>query len=145
MDHAEIPEPPPVPSPEPQVANKFGRSKTSPIDSETMGSSGRSNGRSSIDSTSDRPKSQAGETSDSAKAGPSGFSKLLASRRKRKKKESQNKVDEMPTQFELEKDGDAQEARSNESREEASSVHENQGAPEPEAINLLTDDSEPDR
>ncbi|KAI9044315.1 GRAM domain containing [Aspergillus affinis] len=145
MDHSEIPEPPPVPSPEPRAPNKIGRSKTSPIDSETMDSSGRSNGRSSIDSTSDRPKSQAGETSDSAKAGPSGFSKLLASRRKKKnKKESQSKVDELPTQFEIENDSDAQEARS-ESRDGASSVLENPGAPEPEAVNLLTDDSEPDR
>ncbi|THC93133.1 hypothetical protein EYZ11_007376 [Aspergillus tanneri] len=145
MDNPPILDPPTAPQPEKQGPNKFSRSKTSPIDSETIGSSGRSNGRSSIDSSSDRPKSQAGETSDSAKAGSSGFSKLLASRRKKKKKDEQKQMDELPTQFEIAKDGDTQENRLTASRDGASSVNDNRDPPKAEVVHLLTNDSEPDR
>lgn len=111
-----------------------------------MESSGRSNGRSSIDSTAERPKTQAGEGPDSAKAGSSGISKLLNSRRRRKK-QNQKSDDEPPvpglvTEFDL------QESRSNDSRDSNSvmtSSNNSSVPPEGDVINLLTDDSEPER
>ncbi|PIG69152.1 GRAM domain protein [Aspergillus arachidicola] len=115
--------------------------------SDMQRSSGRSNGRSSsIDSTSDRPKSQAGEGTDSAKAGPSGFSKLLAARKKRKKKENQKATEELPTQFELEGEKDAQDRPDEPSEDRPPSAANNDGLnPQNDAANLLTDDSEPER
>ncbi|KAE8149993.1 hypothetical protein BDV25DRAFT_118824 [Aspergillus avenaceus] len=120
-------------------ASKISRSKTSVDDA--FGSSGRSNGRSSsIDSTSDRPKSQSGESS---KAGSSGFSKLLG-RRKRKKKEDQKQSEELPTQFELEDEkGTKERSREGEDRP-PSAKDDNLAFPEHENAQLLTDDSEPD-
>ena len=148
MEANPIPEPPPVPETDIPSISKVNRTKTTPVDLETMGSSSRSNGRSSIDSTSDRPKSQAGEA-DSAQAGSSGFSKLLAARRKKKKDKSQKQSDESSTQLETESSKDVQESRSTESRDglsTASSVgHENLSPPDHDTVNLLTDDSEPDR
>ncbi|KAF7586557.1 GRAM domain containing [Aspergillus hancockii] len=145
-DNSLNPEVYPASSSDTQSVGKINRSKTS-ID-DAFASSGRSNGRSSsIDSTSDRPKSQAGEGADSAKAGPSGFSKLLAARKKRKKKENQKQAEELPTQFELEDEKGIQE-RSDEpsgSRPPSASKHDAQGPPQNKAVDLLTDDSEPNR
>ncbi|KAE8423291.1 hypothetical protein BDV36DRAFT_243248 [Aspergillus pseudocaelatus] len=134
----------PASSSDMQSIGKLNRSKTS-ID-DALGSSGRSNGRSSsIDSTSDRPKSQAGEGTDSTKAGPSGFSKLLAARKKRKKKENQKATEGLPTQFELEGEKDAQD-RPDEPFEDRPPSAANDGLnPQNDAFNLLTDDSEPER
>lgn len=148
MEANPIPEPPPVPETDIPSISKVNRTKTTPVDLETMGSSSRSNGRSSIDSTSDRPKSQAGEA-DSAKAGSSGFSKLLAARRKKKKDKNQKQSDESSTQLETESSKDVQESRSTESRDGLSTTssvgHENLSPPDHDTVNLLTDDSEPDR
>jgi hypothetical protein len=98
------------------------RAWTVSAESEAMEGSGRSNGRSSIDSTAERPKTQAGEGPDSAKAGSSGISKL--------------------TEFDL------QESRSNDSRDSNSAMTSSNNSsvpPEGDVVNLLTDDSEPDR
>ncbi|KAK9610150.1 hypothetical protein V6Z98_010117 [Aspergillus fumigatus] len=91
MEEPAIPEPPPVPQTEPQGFSKSNRTWTTPADLDTMWSSGRSNGGASISSGSDRPKSQAGEVAETAKAGSSGFSKLLNARRKRKKEKERSK------------------------------------------------------
>ncbi|KAL4890114.1 hypothetical protein BDV59DRAFT_185287 [Aspergillus ambiguus] len=141
MDSSTIPDIPPVPHDDGTSSRStIARPKTAPGDSETARSSSRSNGRSSsIDSTSDRPKSQAGEVTTSAKAGSSGFSKLI-SRRRRKKKEKQ--AAGLPTQFELE-DDDAQENRPNESRDGSSS--NDQDDYNRRESTLLTDDSEIDQ
>ncbi|KAE8356160.1 hypothetical protein BDV28DRAFT_2953 [Aspergillus coremiiformis] len=142
MDNNSLnPEAHPASSFDTQNIGKINRSKTSIEDA--FGSSGRSNGRSSsIDSTSDRPKSQAGEGTDSAKAGSSGLSKLLAARKKRKKKENQKQTEELQTQFELEGEKGIQE-RPNEPSEYRP---KNDGLSAPsDAVNLLTEDSEPDR
>lgn len=113
-----------------------------------MDSSGRSNGRSSIDSN-ERPKTQGGEAPDSAKAGSSGFSKLISSRRRRKKKNNNGEiVSDAPPVPEIVTEQDLQQSRSNESRNTNSGVPSSNASsviPEGEAINLLTDDSEPDR
>lgn len=122
------------------------RAWTVSADSETIGSSGRSNDRSSSGSTAERPKTQAGEGPDSAKAGSSGISKLLDPRRRRKKKNQQTE-DEPPvpglvTEFDL------QESRSIDSRDSNSvmtSSNNSSVPPEGDIVNLLTDDSEPDR
>ncbi|RAQ60203.1 hypothetical protein AFCA_005082 [Aspergillus flavus] len=144
-DNSLNPEAHPAFSSDMQSIGKLNRSKTS-ID-DALGSSGRSNGRSSsIDSTSDRPKSQAGEGTDSAKAGPSGFSKLLAARKKRKKKENQKATEELPTQFELEGEKDAQDRPDEPSEDRPPSAANNDGLnPQNDEVNLLTDDSEPER
>ncbi|KAJ5689049.1 hypothetical protein N7462_003441 [Penicillium macrosclerotiorum] len=126
------------------------RAWTVSAESEAMESSGRSNGQSSIDSNSERPKTQGGEVPDSAQAGSSGFSKLLNSRRRRKKRTDTKPADEPPvpgvvTEQDLH---DLQESRSNESRNGNSAVpssNDSSVPPEGEVINLLTDDSEPDR
>ncbi|RHZ64988.1 hypothetical protein CDV55_104677 [Aspergillus turcosus] len=144
MEEPTIPEPPPVPQTEPQSFGKSNRTWTTPADLDTMGSSGRSNGRASISSGSDRPKSQAGEAAETAKAGSSGFSKLLNARRKRKKEKEQKQTEELSPALVSENDQDLQESRSNESRGESSSANDNLNPPG-EAINILTDDSEPDR
>lgn len=105
-----------------------------------------SNGRSSPDSTVERPKTQGGEVAD-PKAGPSGFSKLLDARRRRKenKKKNQKHTDEpaVPTVV-LEHDLESQ---SNESRDGTSAAPSSKAesfAPEGEGNSLLTDDEEPD-
>lgn len=144
MAEPTIPEPPPVPQTEPQSFGKSNRTWTTPADLDTMGSSGRSNGRASISSGSDRPKSQAGEAAETARAGSSGFSKLLNARRKRKKEKEQKQTEELSPALVSENDQDLQESRSNESRGESSSANDNLNLPG-EVINILTDDSEPDR
>ncbi|KAJ5573590.1 uncharacterized protein N7459_008017 [Penicillium hispanicum] len=123
------------------------RAWTVSAESDAMESSGRSNGRSSIDSNTERPKTQAGEVPDAAKAGPSGFSKLLNSRRRRKKRNNQNQDDEPPVPG-IVLEQELQELPSNESRDgtsAATSSNNSSAPPEGEVINLLTDDSEPDR
>jgi hypothetical protein len=113
-----------------------------------MDSSGRSNGRSSIDSN-ERPKTQGGEAPDSAKAGSSGFSKLISSRRRRKKKNNNSEaVSDAPPVPGVVTEQDLQQSRSNESRNSNSGVPSSNTSsvtPEGEVINLLTDDSEPER
>jgi hypothetical protein len=105
-----------------------------------------SNGRSSPDSTLERPKTQGGEAADPNRAGPSGFSKLLDARRRRKEKKKNQTQDEpaVPT---VVLENDLHESRSNESRDGtsvgASSIAESSNQ-EGEVINMLTDDSEPD-
>ncbi|KAH1793150.1 hypothetical protein KXX36_003490 [Aspergillus fumigatus] len=142
MEEPAIPEPPPVPQTEPQGFSKSNRTWTTPADLDTMWSSGRSNGGASISSGSDRPKSQAGEVAETAKAGSSGFSKLLNARRKRKKEKEQKQTEE--SSLVSQNDPDLQESRSNESRGESASANDNLSPPG-EVITLLTDDSEPDR
>lgn len=96
-----------------------------------MEGSGPSNGRSSIDSYAERPKSQAGAgPSDTAKAGSSGFSKML----KRRNKKKNQKAEEQPVGGERDLPG---------SRD--GSVSTNPAMPEQEAANLLVDDSRPNR
>ncbi|BCR84874.1 GRAM and VASt domain-containing protein [Aspergillus chevalieri] len=122
---------------EPLNISKISRTRTTPVDLDTMDSSGRSNGRSSIDSTSERPKSQSGEAADTARAGPSGFSKLL---RRKKNKKNQKQTDEQSTDNDRDipgsRDGDY-----------AASLfaNDNNPLPENEAGTLLADDSELDR
>jgi hypothetical protein len=112
-----------------------------------MDSSGRSNGRSSIDSN-ERPKTQGGEAPNSAKAGSSGFSKLISSRRRRKKKNNNSEiVSDAPPVPGVVTEQDLQQSRSNESRNSNSGVLSSNASsvtPEGEVINLLTDDSEPE-
>lgn len=136
-----------------ESSSLHGRSRrawTVSAESDAMESSGRSNGRSSIES-SERPKTQAGEEPDSVKAGSSGFSKLLNSRRRRNKKKnnsnSRDQSEELPVPGVI-TEQDLQLSRSNDSREGGSGVpsSNNSSAPtEGEVITLLTDDSEPDR
>ncbi|KAJ5702480.1 hypothetical protein N7488_010028 [Penicillium malachiteum] len=122
------------------------RAWTVSAESDPMETSSRSNGRSSIES-SERPKTQAGEAPDSAKAGSSGFSKLLTSRRRRKKKNQKNGSDaDMITEQEQEQG--LREIPSNGSRDGisvATSSNNGSAQQEGEVINLLTDDSEPDK
>ena len=105
-----------------------------------------SNGRSSPDST-ERPKTQGGEAD--SRAGPSGFSKLLEARRRRKKNKKNQKQTDEPAVPSVVLEQDLHESRSNESRDgisaATSSVAGSSGQAEGEVINLLTDDSEPDR
>ncbi|KAJ5926984.1 hypothetical protein N7516_008757 [Penicillium verrucosum] len=106
-----------------------------------------SNGRSSPDSTLERPKTQGGEVVD-PKAGPSGFSKLLEARRRRKesKKKNQKQSDEPPVPPVV-LENDLHESRSNQSRDGTSAAPSSNGesfAPEGEGNSLLTDDEEPD-
>jgi hypothetical protein len=148
MDVPVVPDPPePAPSDTPPLA-KVLRSKTIPADLETVGSSGRSNGRSSIDSTSEKQWSQAGDA-DSTKTGSSGLSKLLASRRKRKKqKEGLKLVDEVSTALESESNDGTLRSFQPQSRERASTtslVPTESNSLQDDASNLLTDDSEPER
>ncbi|KAJ6107345.1 hypothetical protein N7523_008668 [Penicillium sp. IBT 18751x] len=122
------------------------RAWTVSADSETIDSSGRSNGRSSNDSNLERPKTSAGEVSDSAKAGPSGISKLLKARRRRKKND-RTPADAPPVP-EIVTEEDLRESRSNDSRDGNSTLpsSDNSSAPpESDVMNLLTDDSEPER
>lgn len=139
MDTATQPRPDPPSNV--QGFSKSNRTWTAPADPEEIDGSGRSNGRSSLDSTSDRPKTQAGEVPDNAK--PSRrLSKLL---RKRKKKNDQGPADEM---LNTDNARDALENRLNESRDKnsaASSLNGNSTSLENETSNILTDDSEPDR
>lgn len=122
---------------EPPNISKINRTRTTPVDLDTMDTSGRSNGRSSIDSTSDRPKSQSGEAADTARAGPSGFSKLL--RRKNKKKDKKQ-TDEQSTDNHRDIPGSRD-------GEYAASLfaNDNNPPPENEAGTLLADDSDLDR
>lgn len=104
-----------------------------------------SNGRSSPDFN-ERPKTQGGEVE--PRAGSNKLSKLFDARRKRKKsKKDQKKWEESPAPVAL--GHDLHESRSNESRDGTSvgtsSVAESSGQTEGEVINLLTDDSEPER
>ncbi|KAJ6110008.1 hypothetical protein N7486_002243 [Penicillium sp. IBT 16267x] len=122
----------------------------SAADSDILESSSRSNGRSSIESM-ERPKTQAGEAPDSAKAGSSGFSKLLKSRRRRKEKNNQKPADEPPVPGVI-SEQELREIPSNTTNSGASvavstgtSSNNSSGPPESEAIQLLTDDSEPEK
>ncbi|KKK24392.1 hypothetical protein AOCH_001456 [Aspergillus ochraceoroseus] len=124
-----------------QSLSKLSRVKTTPVDMEPMGSSGRSNGPLSIDSTSDRPRSQAGDT-DSTKAGSSGLSKLLASKRRRK---AQKETDELTARFESDNRDNTLSRPPTGGSTISLSPGDNNSPPDDEAINLLTDDSEPDR
>ncbi|KAJ5177048.1 uncharacterized protein N7482_002925 [Penicillium canariense] len=122
------------------------RAWTVSAESEPMDSSSRSNGRSSIDSN-ERPKTQGGEAPDSAKAGSSGFSKLISSRRRRKKRNNQPPADEPPVPG-IVTEEDLHLSRSNESHDGYSGVPSSNASSAPpggEVINILTDDSEPDR
>ncbi|KAK5789225.1 hypothetical protein VI817_008349 [Penicillium citrinum] len=131
-----------------ESSSLHGRSRrawTVSADSDAMESSGRSNGRSSIDS-SERPKTQAGEVVDTGKAGSSSFSKLLKSRRRRKKN-NRDQSEEPPLPGVI-TEQDLQQSRSNDSRDGNSGVPSSSNSsapPEGEVVNLLTDDSEPDR
>ncbi|KAL5003209.1 hypothetical protein BDV10DRAFT_68107 [Aspergillus recurvatus] len=145
MDVPVLPDPPePAPTDAPPLGKSI-RSKTIPVDLETVGSSGRSNGRSSIDSTSDR---QVGEA-ESSKSGSSGLSKLLASRKKRKKKKDDLRlVDELPATVESESNDGALPSSSGNPRARASSTSllpAEGNSFQDDPSNLLTDDSEPDR
>ncbi|KAJ5562437.1 hypothetical protein N7535_003110 [Penicillium sp. DV-2018c] len=119
--------------------NRSRRSWTISAESSAM----ESNGRSSPDSTLERPKTQGGEASDSSRAGPSGFSKLLEARRRRKEKKKRQEEPAVPT---VVLENDILESRSNDSRDgtsgAASSVAES--SKQEGEISLLTDDSEPD-
>lgn len=129
---------PPAPSlSEPPNLSKISRTRTTPVDLDTVDSSGRSNGRSSIDSTSDRPKSQSGEAADTARAGPSGFSKLL---RRKNKKKNPKQTDEQST----DNDRDIPGSRDGESAVSLF-ANDSQNPPENEAGNPLADDSEQGR
>lgn len=103
-----------------------------------MESTGPGNGRSSIDSYAERPKSQSGELPDTAKAGSSGFSKLL---RRRKNKKNQKQAEEQPTEND---NTDLPGSRDGDSAG-SSTVNDNQNAPSNDAGDLLVDELEPDR
>ena len=122
--------------------NRSRRSWTLSAESSGIGS----NGRSSQESTIERPKTQGGEAAD-PKAGPSGFSKLLDARRRRKehKKKHQKQGDEPPVPTVI-LEHDLHESRSNESHGTSAAASSTAGSwvPESEGNNLLTDDSEPD-
>lgn len=113
-----------------------------------MDRSSRSNDRSSVDST-ERPKTQGGEAADSAKAGSSGFSKLISSRRKNKKKKNHDELSsDAPPVPEVLLERNLRQSQSNDSRSSASGIQSSNTSlimPENEPINLLTDDSEPER
>ncbi|KAJ5223518.1 hypothetical protein N7468_008060 [Penicillium chermesinum] len=125
---------------------KGGRSRrawTLSAESESMEASSRSNGRSSNDS--ERPRTQAGEAPETAKASPSGFSKLLKSRgRRRKKDQSQEDIPPVP---DLVIDQDLEQFPSHESGAGSAipSSNNSSAPPEAETTNLLTDDSEPEK
>ena len=123
---------PPAPSAfENRNLPELGHARTVPAETRAMEGSGPSNGRSSIDSYAERPKSQAGAgPSDTAKAGSSGFSKML----KRRNKKKNQKAEEQPVGGERDLPG---------SRD--GSVSTNPAMPEQEAANLLVDDSRPNR
>lgn len=108
-----------------------GHARATSAEPQAMESSGPSNGRSSIDSNAERPKSQAGGTPDTAKAGSSGFSKML---KRRNKKKNQKQVEEQSVGGDRDLPG---------SRD--GSVSANSTAPDQEAANLLVDDSKPNR
>lgn len=147
MDAPVVPDhPEPAPSDVPPLSKSL-RSSTTPPDFENTGSSGPSNGRSSVDSASDKQLSQAGDA-DSTKTGSTGLSKLLASRRnrKKKKKESLKLVDELPTT--LEADGNDRKVPGITTHKRASSTSllpTESNSTQDDTSNLLTDDSEPDR
>ncbi|KAL3474568.1 hypothetical protein BJX99DRAFT_231579 [Aspergillus californicus] len=148
MDAPVLPDPPePAPTDTPPLAKSL-RSQTIPVELESVGSPARSTGRSSIESTSDRPKSQAGDA-DSTKTSTSSFSKLLASRRNRKQRKDTSKlVDELPTTLESESNEGTLPSISNNSQGGASSgslLPTESNSTRDDASNLLTDDSEPDR
>lgn len=124
-----------------QSFSQSNRTGTSPPDLEGMGSLVASNGRSSLESTSDRPKTQAGEAPDNGKPAK-GISKLL---RKRKKKNNQNQTDEAATPDSGRDAGGSQSNESPDGNSAASSVNGNPSPPENESQLILTDDSEPDR
>ncbi|KAJ5833624.1 hypothetical protein N7474_001935 [Penicillium riverlandense] len=127
------------------------RSWTVSADTEAILSSGRSNGQSSVGSSIERPKTQDGEAGDSVKAGSSSFSKLLNARRRRKeRKNSQKPLEDLPPVPSGVVERALQASRSNESRgstsaTSSSSVTVDSVPPEGDVVNLLTDDSEPDK
>lgn len=139
MDSSTPAAPPPPPSAM-QGFNKSNRTWTTPADLEGLDSSSRNNGRSSVDSTSSRPKTQSGEAPDPAKQA-SGFSRLL---KKRKKKNTAKQADEA---LSVDNDKSVADTQSTESRDGNSGESSlNPNAPENETTsNLLTDDSEPEQ
>lgn len=140
MDNTATTAPPPTPPSGMEGFNKSNRTWTTAGDLEGIETSSRSNGRSSVDTTSSRPKTQGGEAPDSAKR--RGFSKLL---RRRKKDNNQKEADETLIP---EDDKNVQGNQSTNSRDGNSGeslVNSNATPPDNESANLLTDDSEPDR
>jgi hypothetical protein len=126
-----------------KVFSRSSRSQTTPSQDFESISSSRSNGRSSIDSTSEsqRPKTSGGPASEESS---SRISKLLANRRK--KKNNNNRLTASSTSadsaVQQSADGDAEEVPAS-----GSSANGSVGAQDPSggSINLLTDDSEPDQ
>lgn len=146
MDAPVVPDhPEPAPSDVSPLPKSL-RSNTTPPDLETTGSSGPSNGRSSVDSASDKQLSQAGDA-DSTKTGSTGLSKLLASRRnrKKKKKESLKLVDELPSTLETESNDRKVAGLSHKRASSTSLLPTESNSTQDDTSNLLTDDSEPDR
>ncbi len=146
MDAPVVPDhPEPAPSDVPPLSKSL-RSSTTPPDFENTGSSGPSNGRSSVDSASDKQLSQAGDA-DSTKTGSTGLSKLLASRRnrKKKKKESLKLVDELPTTLEAESTDRKVPGITHKRASSTSLLPTESNSTQDDTSNLLTDDSEPDR
>ncbi|KAF7716474.1 GRAM domain membrane-associated protein [Penicillium ucsense] len=131
-----------------EANNRPLRAWTMAANSDAIDRTSRSMDRSSIDS-SERPKSQGGDAADSAKTGLSGFSKLISSRRKKKNKKHSDELqgDATPiTGIALEHS--LSQSQSNDSRSSASGVQSSDTSsafPETDGINLLTDDSEPER
>ncbi|OJJ48918.1 hypothetical protein ASPZODRAFT_1352582 [Penicilliopsis zonata CBS 506.65] len=109
-----------------------------------MESSNRSVGRESIESSSEKSKSQAGDSVETTKSNTSGLSKLLPGNRRKRKKKDKKQADDGA----VDNDKDLLPSRSLDSRDgtsTASSINENPSVGENEVGNLLTDDSEPDR
>ena len=120
--------------------NNSNRTWTTPGDVEGTENSTRSNGRSSADSTSSRPKTQAGEAPDPVKR--KGLSKLL---RRRKKNPNQKEAEDISVPDDDKNIHGSQSTNSQDGNSGESSVNINTSPPDNEASNLLTDDSEPDR
>lgn len=141
MDSTTTPASPSAPPSGMQGFNKSNRTWTTPADLDGLDNSSRSNGRSSVESTSSRPKTQTGEAPDPAKPA-SGFSKLL---RKRKKKNTRKQTEEA---LGVDNDRGLPDNRSTESRDGnsgESSLNINPSPSENDGLNMLTDDSEPDQ
>ncbi|RJE18106.1 GRAM domain protein [Aspergillus sclerotialis] len=140
MDSTSAPVPPPTPPSGMEGFNKSNRTWTTPGELEGNESSSRSNGRSSVDSTSSRPKTQAGEAPDPVKH--KTLSKLL---RRRKKHQNQKEADEILVPDDDKDIHSSQSTNSQDGNSGESSVNTNPSPPDNESPNILTDDSEPDR
>lgn len=127
-----------------KVFARSNRTHTTPSDLESMASSGKSNGRSSIESTPEKTRSKGNvdvvldDTANSAKTGSSGIARLLPGRRKKKKHAStQRATDPGSGAFQSQEDVSIPGPSANGNL----SVREPPG----ESNGLLTDDSEPDQ